>query len=452
MEFSEKELSILTALQKSKSRIVLLFKWRYPFFTQLENFQKPADCGLIGVFSTALKGRLFVGYEKHFDLIIWFEADFSAVKNAYCGEETIQIKELDQIVGEVVKLIEPQKLRFLECEEATMDAACKTRQRFGIPGARPGDLDYLRDKSRLKDACRRHGIPTARFAIVDFEKKEKLDETIKRIEMQVGKYPMFCKPTGGFGTGGGQMIRNSVDLHKFLVSEDGKQTTYLVEECVQTREFWASVVLLQNGEWRPLNVLHCGNRTSRQNLDDGQPIPFIAFKFEKAEQHEFPSMSKFVDLVIRTLKPPVPHVFCVQGFQLTPGKNDYLFTECGYRLNGARGCGISYKAAGISQETAFLLAYMDPNYDPVPDPVHRTTTASIWYPSRKGTLQSHSQPSTVNFQSKIRFFWYLPVGSKLNVATSYNDFVSSVEVEHENQKVMEKELKWLMENWTLDIV
>ncbi|KAI6221699.1 ATP-grasp domain-containing protein [Aphelenchoides besseyi] len=452
MMFSEKEVAILTALQQSKSRIVLLFKWRYPFFTQLENFQKPEDCGLVGIFSTALKGRLFDGYEKHFDLILWFEADFSAVKNAYCGEETIEIKELDEIVGEVVKLIEPQKLRLLECEEATMDAACKTRQQFGIPGAKPGDLDYLRDKSQLKVACRRHGIPTARFAIVNFKKKEKLDETIKRIEMEVGRYPMFRKPIGGFGSGGGHLIRDFVELHEFLIAENRKPTTYLVEECVQTREFWASVVLLQNGEWRPLNVLHCGNRTSRQNLDEGQPIPFIALKFAEAEQHEFPSISNFVDLVIKTLKPPVPHVFCVQGFQSTPGKDDYLFTECGYRLNGARGCGISYRAAGISQETAYLLAYMDSTYNPVPDPIHRTITASAWYPSRKGTLQSHNQLATADFQSQIRFFWYLPVGSKLNAASSYNDFVASVEVEHEDQKVVEKELKWIMENWTLDIL
>lgn len=48
----------------------------------------------------------------------------------------------------------------------------------------------------------------------------------------------------------------------------------------------------------------------------GQPIPFIARRFEEWED-EFPNLHNFVDSVIKAIKPPHPHLFCVQGFQVS---------------------------------------------------------------------------------------------------------------------------------------
>jgi hypothetical protein len=47
----------------------------------------------------------------------------------------------------------------------------------------------------------------------------------------------------------------------------------------------------------------------------GLPIRFIAQRIEQCSE-EFPKLAEFVDLVIGKLKPPVPHIFCVQGFQV----------------------------------------------------------------------------------------------------------------------------------------
>lgn len=88
-------------------------------------------------------------------------------------------------------------------------------------------------------------------------------------------------------------------------------------------------MLLQNGTWKMLYNLHCGDKTTRQMLDNskslrihqfyprtlGLPIPFIAERIENCVE-EFPGLSEFNDSVIRKLKPPAPHVFCVQGFQV----------------------------------------------------------------------------------------------------------------------------------------
>ncbi|KAI6226318.1 ATP-grasp domain-containing protein [Aphelenchoides fujianensis] len=444
---SEEQTAVLRSLQASKRRVVLLFKWRYPFFTRLENFEKPADCGLVGVFSTAIRPKLFDGFEQHYDSIVWFEADFSGVEDAYSGEGAVKVDELAAIVGEIVRVVDAQKIRLLDCEEATMDAACEVRQAYGIPGPKPGELDRLRDKGQLKAACREGGIPIARFSIVDFALAEDVELLARRVEAEVGGFPAFRKPLNGFGSGGGGEITDAADLRRFLREQSGRPAKFLVEECIRRREFWASLVLLENGEWRPLKVLHCGAHTSRENLDAGQPIPFIAMRFEEAERGEFPRITEFVDLVVRQLRPPHPHVFCVQGFQLRPGKSEYLFTECGYRLNGARGTGLSYKASGVSQETAFLLAYMIPDYAATPDPKRKTTAAAAWWPSRPGVLKSHSEPSTAHLRSRVRFSWHTPVGSRLEAASSYNHFVVNAEVQHEEQRMVEEDLQWLMANW-----
>jgi hypothetical protein len=69
----------LSRLNKEKSKVIVLVKWRYPFFTRLENLQKPDDCALIGIFAEEIRSKLFDGYEQHFDEIIWFHVsrDFS---------------------------------------------------------------------------------------------------------------------------------------------------------------------------------------------------------------------------------------------------------------------------------------------------------------------------------------------------------------------------------------
>lgn len=89
----------------------------------------------------------------------------------------------------------------------------------------------------------------------------------------------------------------------------------MVEECIQKREVWADIILLQNGEWIPHFITSCGDLTIREALDQSHPIPFTGQRFEDCEK-EFPGLFEFVDDVVKKLKPLFPHVFCVQGFQV----------------------------------------------------------------------------------------------------------------------------------------
>lgn len=76
MSLTDQELTILGELKDKKSKFIVLVKWRYPFYTRLENLKKPNNCALIGVFAEEVREKLFEDYEKHFDLILWFHVSF----------------------------------------------------------------------------------------------------------------------------------------------------------------------------------------------------------------------------------------------------------------------------------------------------------------------------------------------------------------------------------------
>lgn len=136
---------------------------------------------------------------------------------------------------------------------------------------------------------------------------------------------------------------------------------------------------------------------------------------------------------------------------MEPKTDKYLFTECGYRLNGARGCGLSYKVSGISQETAFISAYSNPQWRPKPDltlPVY-----SVWYPFEKGLLRSHAElPEDAPVKSRVQFYWHVPVCTQLFKANTYNHFVVSVLIEHEDVNVVNTDLDYFLNVWRPDIV
>ncbi|KAI6184604.1 hypothetical protein M3Y97_00614300 [Aphelenchoides bicaudatus] len=446
---AKEQLKELEMLNAKKSKVIIFVKWRYPFYTKLENFQKTDDCALIGVFAEEIRSQLFDGYEHHFDQIIWFHADYTNIDNAYSDYGQVEVPILDQIISQIVEKVSNEKIRLLESEEVLIDVLCRIRAEHSIPGAKPGDLNYLRDKAQLKQACKRLNIPTARFVILDFKQNKLIDELIKEVEHEIGVYPMFRKPIRGFGSGGSGDIKNTDELKKWLIEMSGQEAVFLIEECINKLEFWTTTVLLPNGSWKAMFNLNCGHKTTNERLDAGLPIPFIGERIEDCAE-EFPDLLEFVSDVIKKLKPMHPHIFCVQGFQLEPKTNKYLFTECGYRLNGARGSSISYRCSGISQETAFISSYMDPNYVPKADPTPFTN--SIWYPYQIGTLKSHKElPGDSPVKSRLQFKWLVPVGTKLFKAESYNHFVVSVMIEHEDASVVKKDLEYLLNNWRPEI-
>lgn len=128
------QLSQLKDLNDKKSKFVLLVKWRYPFYTHLENLEKPENCALIGIFAEEIRDKLFDGYEKHFDLVIWFHADYSKIGDAYSDSESIEVPVIGEIVGQIVDVVPANKISLLDCEEVIIDVLCRVRAQYLIPG------------------------------------------------------------------------------------------------------------------------------------------------------------------------------------------------------------------------------------------------------------------------------------------------------------------------------
>jgi len=72
---SAEQLAQLKALKlgDSKRTIGILIKRKNPFFTKLENFQKPADCALIGIFPEQIRRTIPKVVSDHFEMIFWLK-------------------------------------------------------------------------------------------------------------------------------------------------------------------------------------------------------------------------------------------------------------------------------------------------------------------------------------------------------------------------------------------
>lgn len=71
MLVSNETLDALSSLS-NKSTVIVVVKYRYPFFTRLENLEKSENCALIGIFAEEVRSKLFEGYERFFDQVLWF--------------------------------------------------------------------------------------------------------------------------------------------------------------------------------------------------------------------------------------------------------------------------------------------------------------------------------------------------------------------------------------------
>ncbi|KAH7700441.1 hypothetical protein AAVH_32440 [Aphelenchoides avenae] len=335
-----------------------------------------------------------------------------------------------------------------------LDVVCKLRAQHAIPGPTGDQLEHLRNKAVLKTLVKSKGIPTAKFCILEFPLTSDIPSAVAKINREIGVFPLFRKPVSGCGGGGGGRIENEEELRRWLNDEEqsGNKMIYLVEECLSGREFWASLCLLTNGEWRPLFNLHCGETTVREYLESGRPIPFVARRFEEWED-EFPNLLAFVDKVVKAIQAPHPHLLCIQGFQVQAGTDSYLFTECGYRQNGARGSGASYAACGVAQETALLSCHSDPAYRADADPKWpRIKQFSLWWPYREGVLRSHNPLPTDNLSSTVELNWMVEPGTKLCKAQSFAHFIANTCITNKDWDAGMRDMEWIAANWSPDVI
>ncbi|MBF0502344.1 MAG: carboxylate--amine ligase [Candidatus Riflebacteria bacterium] len=107
--------------------------------------------------------------------------------------------------------------------ESWLEIEAILRERFGIQGKQPADLDFCRRKSQMKAVYKKAMVPTARGAIV---------ESFEQCKAFIGGvYPAFIKPDIGVGAGDTYTIHNESDLHKFF--EVRSKYEYFIEEFIQ---------------------------------------------------------------------------------------------------------------------------------------------------------------------------------------------------------------------------
>jgi len=310
----------------------------------------------------------------------------------------------------------------------------------------------------LKTLVKNEGIPTAKFALLEFSQiyDGVICETVKNLNKEFGEIseqrPLFKKPICGMGYGGGGRIRSKEELAQWISDEVRMKTkgTYLVEEYIKGREFWAIVALLPNGKWRPMYVV---DFEIGDCLNNGKPVTFFSHRFENATEL-FPNLDKFVGLCIEKIKPPHPHLFCVQGFQLEPNTDRYLFTECGYRLNGARGTGIGYGSSGLSLETALISCHLDPLYQGNPDPAWLMPRyeSQIWWPYKKGKLRSRNALQLNAIESMVDLKWYVEPGDVMHKACDFVHFIVRTRVRNfHSEEQLRRDVQYIEQNWKPDV-
>jgi len=124
----------------------------------------------------------------------------------------------------------------------------QVREHFGLPGMGKAVAENFRDKSRMKDVLRAHGLPCARHALV----RSRADATA--FVGEVG-FPVIVKPPAGSGSRGTFRIQAWDDLASLLAQmppTPGEPT--LVEEFVVGEEHsFDSITLGGEVVWHSIN-------------------------------------------------------------------------------------------------------------------------------------------------------------------------------------------------------
>uniref|UniRef100_A0A914CU19 ATP-grasp domain-containing protein n=1 Tax=Acrobeloides nanus TaxID=290746 RepID=A0A914CU19_9BILA len=206
----------LKQIGDSKRVVVIFIKWKYHVLTNLENLQKPEDAALVGFFAEQTRAKLPECVVKHFDEIFWFKADYSCFESLFTDLKLLNIPELDSFLSQAVNLISRNKLRLIESEEWVITTLCHFRKKYQIPGPSYDDLEPLRNKALEKMVAEAEGVPSAKFALLDFKNMFNINTEVDRIKRLIGTFPMFRKPVHGAGCGGCARINDEKELLEWI--------------------------------------------------------------------------------------------------------------------------------------------------------------------------------------------------------------------------------------------
>ncbi|MFO0748234.1 MAG: ATP-grasp domain-containing protein [Myxococcota bacterium] len=123
-------------------------------------------------------------------------------------------------VHRVIGILEPLQVQLAEVRKA-----------IGVPGPSPETADLFRDKARMKDELRKHGLPCARHRLV------KSAADAEAFVAEVG-LPIVLKPLAGMGCKATWRIGSADELRSALGAvQASPENPVLAEEFLRGREF-----------------------------------------------------------------------------------------------------------------------------------------------------------------------------------------------------------------------
>jgi hypothetical protein len=124
----------------------------------------------------------------------------------------------------------------------------RVRDALGLPGMGAAAAENFRDKSRMKDVLRAHGLPCARHGLA------RSPEEAEAFARELG-YPLIVKPPAGSGSRGTFRIGGADDLASFLrqMPPSGERPTLLEEFVVGEEHSFDSIALDGRIVWHSIN-------------------------------------------------------------------------------------------------------------------------------------------------------------------------------------------------------
>jgi biotin carboxylase len=152
---------------------------------------------------------------------------FTDVVRVSDGLDTGQLIEAARVLEQrhgkihrVLGILEPLQVQLAE-----------VRRALGVPGTDPQTADLFRDKARMKEELRRHGLPCARHKLI------RTWQDAEGFVAQVG-FPLVLKPPAGMGCKATWRISSTDELRAALAAiHAGPDNPALAEEFLRGREF-----------------------------------------------------------------------------------------------------------------------------------------------------------------------------------------------------------------------
>ncbi len=142
-----------------------------------------------------------------------------------------------------------QPYRLLGILEAMQVQLGHVRTHFGVEGMSPDTADLFRDKSRMKAALAKAGLPVARNRILTSAKDA------KEFAYEVG-FPMVLKPPAGMGAKSTFRMQSLADLARAMDGMNiGPDNPILAEEFLTGREFSFETITV-GGEVKVASISH----------------------------------------------------------------------------------------------------------------------------------------------------------------------------------------------------